>query len=134
VEENTVNLFDSILDQIKIGKQRAKDIISSKSDKYEDIELIFRWQLCRIYNIPMFSEYFENRSLSDLVMEFELHRLANQTQEQQASAAIKESKEEIENLFSDFEAEDIQQAPPMSDEEFNKMKSFMESGKFIGEE
>lgn len=122
-----------IPERIEAVKDKIHRIIYAQGEyeSQEDFELALRILLSREYKIPIFSDYFNNLTLDQLIFEVEVIKNLTMTQEQKTSEIINENKEEIASLFDDFEESDneIQQNQEIG----NMYKEFMNSGKFAGE-
>jgi hypothetical protein len=65
-----------LAERIEAAKKKAKQIIDGKIDDENDLRLVFQFVLCQRYNIPIFSPYFEERTLDELMFEVYLHKEA----------------------------------------------------------
>ncbi len=63
-----------LAERIEAAKKKAKQIVDGKIENENDLRLVFQFILCQKYNIPMFSPYFEERTLDELIFEVYLHR------------------------------------------------------------
>lgn len=63
-----------LAERIEAAKKKAKQIIDGKIDDEDDLRLVFQFVLCQRYNIPIFSPYFEERTLDELMFEVYLHK------------------------------------------------------------
>lgn len=106
-----------LAERIEAAKKKAKQIIDGKIDDENDLRLVFQFVLCQKYNIPIFSPYFEERTLDELMFEVYLHK----------EATIKSDPELAKEDAADFirgEAnkdeywEDLEEFEAQSDEEF----------------
>jgi hypothetical protein len=119
--------------RIERAKELAQRIVSNDTHGFEESMLAWRFILARHYNLPLFHEYFLERTIDELILEVELLNAVSQSGEQHGSKLLSENKEEAEALFDDWIEEDMK-APPMSEPEWEATsKQFMETGKFKGE-
>lgn len=117
-------------DRIEEAKKMAERISSGQVDTNGEFELSLRLIVSKQYNIPLFSEYFDNLTMDQLLLEVELVRLSRMSPEQKASELINSNKEELSGLFDDIEGFD---PPPMDPKENEFMKDameFMKTGDF----
>ena len=61
-------------ERIEAAKQKAKQLIDGKVENEEDLRLIYQFVLCQKYNIPIFDQYFEDRTLDEIMFEVYLHK------------------------------------------------------------
>jgi hypothetical protein len=126
--------LEPLLDKrLEKARKKANDIVNGVCETQEDFEMVMRFFLSQIYNIPVFSEYFENLTFDQLAFEVELHRAKAIPKEQKTSEIINDNKEEINSLFDDWVDEDLEQFRSTSKEEFKPNQDdldFMQSGKF----
>lgn len=117
-------------DRIEEAQKMAERISSGQVDTNGEFELSLRLIVSKQYNIPLFSEYFDNLTMDQLLLEVELVRLSKMSPEQKASELINSNKEELSGLFDDIEGFE---PPPMNPDENNFMKDameFMKTGDF----
>jgi len=123
-------------ERVSEAKKRARRIANGEFQDIEDVNFALRFRIGRAYNIPIFHEYFESRTIDELVFECELISVSAETTEEKTSAVIAENKEELaKDLFSDWDtvatpATPPPQAPPVDD----AAVEFMKTGKFLGED
>lgn len=65
-----------LAERIEAAKKKAKQIVEGKIDDENDLRLVFQFVLCQKYDIPIFSPYFEERTLDELMFEVYLHKEA----------------------------------------------------------
>lgn len=130
-------------ERIERAKNQARAIVDGTDNSEAAIHYILRSVLSRRYNMPIFDDYFESRSIDELVFEIELWRALEETGAKRGGDLLKENKEEAESLFDDWAADE--EPVPVSDEwndtttkelgnSWDKeAESFMKSGKFKGE-
>lgn len=115
--------------RIKKAKSRAKKIVEAQFEGEDDLYWWLVFQLSKYYKKPIYSKYFENRTLDELMFELSLIQEDNKPQEVKASEIIKENMDEALSMFEDFEDE-INQS--FSEEEMgflnNQGRSFMQNG------
>lgn len=139
-------------------QKMAKRIHYRNPANFDEYVLTLKLILSRHYNIPLFNEYFEKRTLDELWLECEFIRLsmAKETDNIKDILNNPQDREEIEkamfgDLFEDgevpFEAskptatpKSIQSQPPPGEwitedsTDFDELsKKFMQTGNFIGE-
>jgi hypothetical protein len=111
------------------AQEKAQAIINGEVVTSEDLQNRIRYVLSRKYNIPFFSEFFENLTLDELFLEVMLITEKEKTPEQKVSEMIMNNKEEVDDLFSDFE-EDIPLDLTEDEKEVikNRDRAFAEKG------
>lgn len=101
----------------------------------QQYEQVLKGWWCKFYKRPMKDPILESYSLYDLLFEFYLH--TNDDNESVANDAIDEHKEEVEDLFKDFEEPSKAPFGPSSqeqtDDDFLK-EAFKEDGWSMNEE
>jgi hypothetical protein len=112
-----------INERLDKARKKANNIVNGICETQEDFEMVMRLFLSKRYNIPIFSEYFENLEFDKLVFEVELHKASLIPQEKKTSEIINENKEELSTLFEDWVDEDLSQ---FKDDDAN----FMKTGEF----
>jgi vacuolar-type H+-ATPase subunit H len=120
--------------RIQEARERANRIVSNQHATFEDNVIYLQAILARHYNMPIFHEYFKNRTIDELIFEIELISAFNKTPESRGQELLKENKEEAASLFDDWAKDDmveVSQQNFMSDDEFSKIsQQFMENGEF----
>lgn len=115
-----------------LAKEKASRVFNGNYKDYSEVLLYLIWILAQHYKIPVFDSYFKDRSLDDLIFEVELIRLQRLPPEEHKSEVINQNRKEAEELFDDFEDEEM--ISPESDDSFNEMaKKFMETNDFLEE-
>ncbi len=142
----------SIEDRIAKAQKLAKEIFNGEYDSMAKTELFLRVLISKHYNIPIFSDYFTNLTLDQLIFEVEMVKEMSSTPEERMKEKAEANKEELDNLFADWDAEDIPQ-PDISSQNISnnpkdwedvtdkplgrsldeEIKRFMDSGKFKNE-
>jgi len=105
--------------RIELARLRAKNIYYGNPQSLEDEIFRLRNVLRTEYNIPIFSEYFDKRTLDELIFEVELIVLSKSTPDDKMKDAVKEmnkAKEkgevsELDSLFDDMDEERKPQKP-----------------------
>ena len=129
-------------ERCEVAKKVAWRVFNGVGETEEEHEFFFRMILSEHYNIPMFSDFFLNLTLDQLIFEVEMVRLRTQTKEDRVTdmATRPESQEEISGLF-----DDLQEGDEKVDENWEEasiedtsdvdeaMQNFMDTGKFQGE-
>jgi len=131
------HLEGDIDDRIKLAKQRAESVYYGHSDVLEDQVMRLQFLLSREYNMPLFSDYFEKRTLDDLIFEMELIKLSREPATDKMSDIMKDEgkKKELESLFDDWTEENTVDLSDTTGYDENEVfKEFMETGEFITEE
>jgi hypothetical protein len=131
------HLEGDIDDRIKLAKQRAESVYYGHSDVLEDQVMRLQFLLSREYNMPLFSDYFEKRTLDDLIFEMELIKLSREPATDKMSDIMKDEgkKKELESLFDDWTEENtVDLSDTTGYDEESVFKEFMETGEFITEE
>lgn len=128
-------------ERIEIAKKIANRIFHGKVESYEEFILMLCWNISEYRNIPLYSDYYKNKTLEQLIMETEMIRLSKRTPEDAAKDAVVDNKEEIDHLFDDIIAAnnkwvDVPKSPSViSDSEIDEFdRKFFSTGKFQGEE
>lgn len=120
-------------ERIQIAKERARKIANSKLDSEDDLRLYLCYYIGSKYNLPIFSNYFDARTIDELMFEAELLSLKDRPQEQLASDITNEHKEEADALFDDWAEEDqqwVEVSNPMTPEFEEMAKKFMQTNEF----
>lgn len=115
--------------RIEAAKKRATAIVSGNVENVDQLFSRLVITLSKYYKIPFHSEFFENLTLDELLLEVFLLTEQEKTPETAISEAIKENREELEDLFKDFG--DLGQPVFSAEEEAfieNQGKDFMEQG------
>jgi hypothetical protein len=131
------HLEGDIDDRIKLAKQRAESVYYGHSDVLEDQVMRLQFLLSREYNMPLFSDYFEKRTLDQLIFEMELIKLSREPATDKMSDIMKDEgkKKELESLFDDWTEENtVDLSDTTGYDEEMVFKEFMETGEFITEE
>lgn len=126
-----------ISDRMDEARQKARDIYYGEDLTYESLILRFTFILAREYNMPLFHEYFKERTLEELILEIEMIKLSREPQESKMSEIMnnEESKKELESIFDDWDSENnVDLSNIDSYNEGDKIvEEFLNSGEFIGE-
>lgn len=106
-----------LAERIEAAKKKAKQIIDGKIDDETDLRLVFQFVLCQKYNMPIFSPYFEERTLDELMFEVYLHKEATiksdpELAKEEAAGFVREEANKDEYW------EDIEEFEMQTDEEF----------------
>ncbi len=119
------NLEERVNQAIERAKRAASGIIETR----EDLEISLRMVLSDHYQIPVTSSRLE-MPIDDLV--FEAHLIIERAKKAQETPAdaIKENRDEAADYASSG-WEDVK-PPTISDEERQRLKEFMTTGKFTG--
>ena len=135
--------FDSngnINKRIEKAKNKARRIFEGNYTTLEEAILILKWKIASHWSIPLWSDYFDDLELEQLVFESELISMATKPKEERVQETFADYQEEAESLFDDWEEEnqnqwvDLTQEKTMDDSEINEIeKRFMETGQFEGE-
>lgn len=118
----------NVLDRVERVKEYVQRIFVDGNYE-DDLEMILplRWRLANYYKVPLKSQIFEDYTLEDFVLENELINFTNQTPDDVMRNVAETHKEEIEDLFSDWDAEESF----VGSDELNEIeKHFMETGEF----
>ena len=149
----------NLLERSERAEEQAKHIIRGEIET--DIDLInkIKWVISQHYKIPFFDNYFDSRTLDELMMEYHMISLSKQTKEQVEKEYLEseEGQKAVSDEFADWEEEEYQNqlnaqqnqssqssggwnevAPPEQDVVQSDLdaatQAFMDSGKFPGEE
>jgi hypothetical protein len=108
-----------LTERIEAAKKKAKQIIDGKIDDESDLRLVFQFVLCQKYNIPIFDEYFEERTLDELMFEVYLHK----------EATIKSDPDLSKEEAADFVREEANKDEYWEDLEMQTDEDFLEQAK-----
>jgi hypothetical protein len=108
-----------LAERIEAAKKKAKQIIEGKIDDENDLRLVFQFVLCQKYNIPIFSPYFEERTLDELMFEVYLHK----------EATIKSDPELAKEEAADFVRDEADKDEYWEDLEMQTDDEFLEQAK-----
>jgi hypothetical protein len=127
LQESILGLEPYLDERVASAKQRARKIANGSVDSELDLRDYLVYYIATKYNMPIFSEYFQARTLDDLIYESELLSLRDRPKEQLASDITNEHKDEADALFDDWAAEDQWNdvPPPISSELDEAAKKFM---------
>lgn len=56
-------------ERVELAEARAKQLVHGQPESEEDLLIIYSVILSQKYNIPIFSEYFQERTLGELALE-----------------------------------------------------------------
>ena len=129
-------LQDDIENLQEMAAQRAIDIVSGNYNDIDSLMLSLKFILVKTYNIPLFSEYFENRTIPELLLEVALHKESSTPSITRTNElANKLDKEDVDDLFGDMiDEDDKKDEGILSEAELdNVYKEFMSTGKFTEE-
>lgn len=122
--------------RIEAAKKFAEKLLSGRVETNEEFEWYLRFLVSKHYQIPIHSQYFDDLTFDQLLLEVELIRGVSATPEQRASDIVKSNKDEVDHLFDGME--DPVFTPPSMDPAQNQFArdamEFMETGEFKGEE
>lgn len=120
--------------RIQEAKSRAERIMLNKHNSLEDGVFYLRSILSNHYRLPIFHEYFEKRTIDELIFEIELINAYNKPISDRGQDMLKENKEDASSLFDDMFDDDMVEVSNnniMQDSEFEELsKQFMQSGEF----
>lgn len=108
-----------LAERIEAAKKKAKQIIEGKIDDEDDLRLVFQFVLCQKYNIPIFSPYFEERTLDELMFEVYLHK----------EATVKSDPELAKEEAADFVREEANKDEYWEDLDMQTDEEFLEQAK-----
>lgn len=130
--ECVLGLEPNLENRIKAAKARARKIANQDVQTEDDLRDFLIYYISSKYNLPIFSEYFGNRTIDDLIYEAELLAMKDRPPERVASDITNENKAEADSLFDDWVKEDQwMDLPPPSSEAFDEAaKQFMQTGNF----
>jgi len=121
-------------ERLDAALEKAKRLLSGKTETLEDLNLSLRAIISNHYNIPLLSSYYDDKTLDDLAFEVFYLKERNTTGSQTVSQAAQDNPEEISKVIEDqfAEFEDFKMPEP-NEEEKQRMKDFFNTGKFKGE-
>ena len=135
----THNITEPYLNErISHARDTARQIISGKFSTQQELENMMKWNICKHYNLPLNDPFFKTLTFDDLMLEWFLIT-------EQVTPDAKDVAKEIANEHADelkqmgdeavgaAKPGDDQQWVPLSPEEMEVMKQFMQTGKFKGE-
>jgi hypothetical protein len=108
-----------LAERIEAAKKKAKQIIDGKIDDEDDLRLVFQFVLCQRYNIPIFSPYFEERTLDELMFEVYLHK----------EATIKSDPDLVKEEAADFIREEANKDEYWEDLDMQTDDEFLDQAK-----
>jgi hypothetical protein len=122
-------MFDEpfLLERIEKAKKLAKSLIDGDFEDEESLKMLMRFRLSRELSKGYFDDYFDKRTLDDLVFELELIKLSSRPADSRGSDMLKESPKEAEALFDDWVEEDDKGIESTFEQDALK---FMQSGDF----
>lgn len=96
--------------RIDKAKQRASEVFNGSTEELDDHALQMAFILSQHYNIPLFSEYFMDRTFDELVFELELIQLLKKPEKPKMEEIVQDenNKEELAGLFDDWFQESVQ--------------------------
>ena len=123
--------FEPNLEQrIEEAKTKAEKVASGMVETEEDLIWLFKSIISEYYKLPIYSEYFEERTTDQLAFEAHLIRAREVPTQEKASSLIQGNMEEavaaIEQAWNEVDMN-------INPNELDDMKEFMSSGKFKGE-
>lgn len=118
-------------ERVERAKNHAERIAEGDIQDENDLFILFRTVISEYYRIPLYSDYFSERTLDELA--FEAHYI----KAKQTPVADKASDMISKNLADAAAAaeeawKDIEELVP-SEDEMKRMTEFMETGRFEGE-
>lgn len=115
--------------RIKKAKDRAKKLVDTDFQNEEDLHWWLVFQLSKYYKMPIYSEYFQDRTMDELMFELSMIQEDNKPKDVKSSEIVNENLEEAQGIFDDFEDEFNQS---FSEDEMgfleNEGRSFMQNG------
>jgi len=108
-----------LAERIEAAKKKAKQIIDGKIDDENDLRLVFQFVLCQRYNIPIFSPYFEERTLDELMFEVYLHK----------EATVKADPDLVKEEAADFIREEANKDEYWEDLDMQTDNEFLDQAK-----
>lgn len=125
---------NKMLEDVKLLAIR---ISSGDCQTEKECGIYFANILSEYYKIPLFSEYFKNLTMYEMMFEVEMVKIRNMTKNQKIQEVMNspDAQDEIDHLFDDLEdnnpsnwkpTDDIPKADPIVDD-------FFKTGKFVGE-
>jgi hypothetical protein len=116
--------------RIRDAREIAVRVHSGASDDHEEIQLSVIWFISRYYKIPIFSAYFQERTLDDLIFEAELIKLESTPRNEMTSNLLNDKKDEAAALFDDMIADEFQDVVPNKEQFDQDAINFMKTGNF----
>lgn len=119
--------------RIEVAKSAAKRLLTGDYNNLQEAELLLRWNLANFWKKPLFHPMWEDYTLEDYVVEWEFVSHFNKPEEVKIKEAAIENKEELDDMFADWDKEDSWEnvQSELSPEEFSEIeKRFMETGEF----
>ena len=126
--------YESMDTQVVRGKAMALKIHAAKDLDFSEQVLALSWVLAKHYGIPLFSDYFANRTPEELVCEVELIRLSRAPSDKNTTELLnsegKEAKEKlVDDMFGDW-IETDNNMPELTERDKAMFGDFMKSGEF----
>lgn len=116
--------------RIDDAKALANRVSSGTGANEDELIKSMIWFISKYYRIPVFSPYFEDRTLDHLIYESELIALESKPQEVKTSDILNRDKVETEALFDDWAEDDFQEVAPQDEQWQKDAAKFMETGAF----
>ena len=120
--------------RIEDAKKYAATVFYGQGTKLDDDLLRLHFQLSQHYMIPLYSPYFKERTLDELVFEWELINLSKKPagDTMKEIMASEDDKKELESLFDDWDTNNsVDLSENIEYDEDEMVKKFMETGEFI---
>ena len=127
-------------ERIEIAQKKAKMLLLGQVKTLDDFVILIRLKLALFYRIPLYSQYFTERTVDELLFEYECISITSQpnSTERTTSDLINENKEGLDGLFDDLPKDDeqswVNQTGSGQEDQFKQdAEKFMKEGKFKGE-
>lgn len=116
--------------RVEAAKTLAEDIYYKRNPTAGNSILFIQVLLAKHYNIPIFSDYFKERTVEELIFELEIINLFRLTPEDRTKELIEKAKKstaegdenELKSIFSDWEEERVKKLNYSKGLENNKEK------------
>jgi hypothetical protein len=128
--------FEEYIDErIEAIKKKISEIVNGNYKTIDELELFLKIVISGYYKIPIFSDFFEKRTLNELLIEAEVIRIRGVSEEESVQEIVKESTKDLteddyKDMFSMFDDEMSGNIGNLN----QQSNDFLNNGKFIGEE
>jgi hypothetical protein len=119
--------------RVKAAKELAQRILGGLAETEEEFLLSLRYVISEARSIPLFSEYFDARTMDELILETELIRAKSviQNSPERTSSIINKDVKEREKLADLFEQDMLKLGTPVIEDMVNQADlDFMSTGEF----
>jgi hypothetical protein len=114
-------------ERVQAATEKARNIVNAEDLSTEETIIArMKYLVSRHFSIPFHSEFFDNLTFDDLVLEVMLISESAKDQPQRSGEVIKENQTEAEDAFGDLMGEDGAESFDVPDEFSAEEKEFLE--------